>query len=56
MKCRLSDKILPYIFKKVAPIIFLFGTTSLYAQQSKIESLKHLIGLVKADTAKIELY
>ena len=56
MKCRLSDKMLPYIFKKVAPIIFLFGTTSLYAQQSKIEDLKHLINSTQTDTAKIELY
>src|SRR5215475_1036110 len=37
-------------------IIFIFGTFSLHAQQSKIDSLKSLISNSKSDSVKINLY
>jgi signal transduction histidine kinase/DNA-binding response OmpR family regulator/tetratricopeptide (TPR) repeat protein len=41
--------------KIISLIIFIFSAASLYAQQAKIEKLKHAINAAKEDTAKISL-
>jgi tetratricopeptide (TPR) repeat protein len=56
MKYCTSANFFNCFFKQSLLIIFVFNTSSLNAQQSRIDSLKNLISNTKNETDKIELY
>ena len=56
MKLSMYKNFIIVICRIILLIIFIFGTFSLHAQQSKIDSLKSLISNTKSDTVKIILY
>ncbi len=56
MNAFISKKNISPVFKNILLIIFIFNSTHINAQQSKIDSLKNKISFTKADTLKIFLY